>query len=109
MIIIVSNFQNFKNEVFTVFSQVTLNSAEICSTVVDEDCGFSSNPKDNWTIALPDVPKPPVVPVTPPKVLQMTMISPIISITNFLHIFDRKVRPYCKYYNFQIFTMIQNI
>ncbi len=44
-----------------------LQGSDFCD--VGLGCGTSNNPLLNWNITLPNVPKPPIVPPTPPKVL----------------------------------------
>lgn len=71
----------YKDEVLFVFSKVSLNPVDICSSILDEDCGSGVYPSDNWTVALPHVPKPPVTPVAPPEpgspVLRVLQLSDV--------------------------------
>ena len=44
-----------------------LDASDYCD--VGLGCGTSNNPLLNWNITLPNVPKPPVIPPTPPQVI----------------------------------------
>ncbi|XP_003379090.1 sphingomyelin phosphodiesterase [Trichinella spiralis] len=57
----------YKDEVLYVAGQLLLSPKQLCAVLV-ENCGEAYNPfKANWTVALPDVPKPPVQPRQQPK------------------------------------------
>lgn len=58
-----------KDEVLTVVREVALKPSEACGILIEDECGSPYDPKNqNWTIPLPNVPKPPVIPITPPPV-----------------------------------------
>ncbi|KRX45026.1 Sphingomyelin phosphodiesterase [Trichinella murrelli] len=57
----------YKDEVLYVVGQLLLSPKQLCAVLI-ENCGEAYNPfKANWTVALPDVPKPPVQPRQQPK------------------------------------------
>lgn len=56
----------FKDEFFYVLRRTTLSSAEICGIVFPDECP-SGGAAVNWTVPLPERPKPPVRPVPLPK------------------------------------------
>jgi hypothetical protein len=43
-----------------------LSDEDLCNAVLE--CGPVTDPVFNWTITLPNVPKPPIKPLVPPKV-----------------------------------------
>lgn len=55
----------FKDEFFYVLRRTTLSSGEICGIVFPDECTPSAGV--NWTVPLPERPKPPVQPVPLPK------------------------------------------
>ena len=58
-----------QTEFITVLDKVALKPSEACGVLIGDGCGSPYNPLDqNWTIPLPTVPKPPVVPIKPPAV-----------------------------------------
>ena len=58
-----------QDEVLSVFAQVALSPSEVCGILLGSSCGDPYNPwNQTWTVKLPPTPKPPVVPVPPPKV-----------------------------------------
>ena len=57
-----------QDEVLTVFEKVALGSQEICGLIIGPTCAHNYNPYDQeWNVTIPGN-KPPVTPVTPPKV-----------------------------------------
>lgn len=62
-------------EVLYVIKNVALSPEELCGLVLGPDCGRPYNPYHQvWNISLPDTPKPPVTPITPPKVLNSSVV-----------------------------------
>ncbi|XP_064594947.1 sphingomyelin phosphodiesterase-like [Liolophura sinensis] len=59
--------KEFQVEVLTVLDDVALDPEELCGLVFGETCGHVYNPLGNWSIPLPIVPKPPVMPPHLPK------------------------------------------
>ncbi len=60
----------------TVLSEVALKPSEACGVLIGDGCGSPYNPLDqNWTVPLPAVPKPPVVPIQPPAVSPSRLIK----------------------------------
>ena len=59
----------FQTEVLFVFATLALNPDEVCGFVLGDTCSSVYNPWDAWDITLPDVPKPPVESIPPPKVI----------------------------------------
>ena len=58
-----------QDEVLGVFDQVALSPSEVCVILLGPSCGNPYNPwNQTWTVKLPPTPRPPVVPVPPPKV-----------------------------------------
>ena len=52
-----------------MLDSVALNPQEACSVLIGPSCATGYNPYDQpWNVTLPNVPKPPVTPVPPPKV-----------------------------------------
>ena len=58
----------FRNEVLSVFDEVGLDPNEICGLILGPSCGKVRDLYPDWNISLPNIPKPPVQPVPPPKV-----------------------------------------
>ena len=57
-----------QDEVLTVFGKVALSSKEICGFIIGPTCAHDYNPYDQeWNVTIPGN-KPPVTPVSPPKV-----------------------------------------
>ena len=58
-----------QDEVLIVFDQVALSPNEVCVILLGPSCGNPYSPwNQTWTVKLPPTPRPPVVPVPPPKV-----------------------------------------
>lgn len=55
----------FKDEFFYVLQRTSLSSSEICGIVFPDECPSSAGV--NWTVSLPERPKPPVQPVPLPQ------------------------------------------
>ena len=53
--------------VLNVVAVTSLSSEDLCSIALG--CSPVENPVYNWNITLPNVPKPPVKPLLPPKVV----------------------------------------
>jgi len=52
-----------------VFTAIALGHKEVCGAIIGGSCGHYYNPwKQNWTVPLPNKPKPPVKPLPAPKV-----------------------------------------
>lgn len=51
----------------SVVKHSSLTSSELCALALD--CSSIDNPILTWNISLPNVPKPPVKPFIPPKVI----------------------------------------
>jgi sphingomyelin phosphodiesterase len=58
----------FENEVLTLFDEVGLEPKEICGLILGPSCSKVRDLYPDWNITLPNVPKPPVQPIPPPKV-----------------------------------------
>ncbi len=56
-----------KQPLLAIARESKLKSAEICSLAIG--CSQIEDPILDWNITLPNVPKPPVVPPSPPKVV----------------------------------------
>jgi hypothetical protein len=57
----------FEPAVLSVIKNTALTDIELCSAFIS--CGPIRNPAFTWNIFLPNVPKPPVRPLTPPSVI----------------------------------------
>lgn len=55
------------DELITVIHNATNTPLEICSFFEPTSCGSGDVPGHQWTVELPDVPKPPVRPTPPPN------------------------------------------
>ncbi len=59
----------FQTEVLTVVDKVALKPSEACSILLGNGCGSSYDPfNQNWTVPLPNTPKPPPKAIQPPAV-----------------------------------------
>ena len=55
-------------EVFTVLEKLALSPEEVCGIIIGDDCATAYNPFEMWNVTFPKIPKPPVKPLTQPKV-----------------------------------------
>ena len=55
-----------KEAMIAVAKESVASSKDLCAAAFR--CGHAQNSIFNWTIQMPDVPKPPVLPPKPPKV-----------------------------------------
>ena len=58
----------FQNEVLSVFDDVGLEPKEACGLILGPSCAKVRDLYPDWNITLPNVTKPPVHPIPPPKV-----------------------------------------
>lgn len=68
---------SLKGEFVGAFLQSTLVPMEICGSVLSMDCGVPPSPRMMWNVTLPSIPKPPVVPPTPPAVCEILVYKRI--------------------------------
>jgi hypothetical protein len=57
-----------QDELFGVLLGLAYSPKEVCSYVLGTDCGEPYNPNAMWNVTFPNVPKPPVVQPSLPKV-----------------------------------------
>ncbi|KAF4523493.1 hypothetical protein B566_EDAN004563 [Ephemera danica] len=76
----------FGGEVTYVLQRLKLSPEEICGFVIGDACGDIYTPHHEWQLTFPPVPKPPVIPMKPPK-----PGSPTFKV---LHLSDTHYDPY---------------
>ncbi|XP_077866831.1 sphingomyelin phosphodiesterase-like [Saccoglossus kowalevskii] len=62
----------FKDWFCAVITNLIVSPDEMCGLMLGPLCAKPYNPFDEWNITFPDVPKPPVVPPSPPKLFSPT-------------------------------------
>ena len=68
-----------------MFTSIALGPKEVCGAIIGGSCGHYYNPwQQNWTVTLPDKPKPPVKPLPEPKVSVCTICLYVVAVTNYL-------------------------
>ncbi|RWS11022.1 sphingomyelin phosphodiesterase-like protein, partial [Dinothrombium tinctorium] len=76
----------FRDEFLAVISKVVVNPSEVCGIILGNSCAPVHNPLHNWSVPLPNIPKPPVAPK-----IQLKSVTKKLRV---LHISDTHIDPH---------------
>lgn len=70
----------FQDEVIYVFERIALSPEEVCGMVVGDVCAIPYNPWHDWTVPLPNIPRP-HVPAPEPDVSGAALFQQLVQLS----------------------------